>query len=334
MAQVSVNSVNHALTAVVIQGLADREDFVGLRAAPPKGRQSLKGEYPVIQLAEGEMMRDNMERREPGSAFKRVSAEIGLDSTKLQGDGLDIVIPTEVYEEFNASVEAGNEDEGYDLLQVYGEEAFLNGLRLHERRVAALAQGAGFDSVNSTVAYTAGNLPDIRPSLDMQSAIRRIKARGEKADAIFIPAEVWDRIKFADDLRTFITGNDKGTFTITPEMLATAFAPQGIRKVEICEAYVNNAAKKKANIVPVWSNSHIFVGAADAEATGADSLSNSRRMRSAMKTFFWEKLFGAPFVVKTFYDEDVESHIVRVWGFTDEKIVNARAGTRIATQFA
>ena len=83
MAQVNVNSVNHELSAVVIQGLADREDFVGLRAAPAFGRNNLKSEYPIIKLAEGEMMRDNMEKRVPGSAFKRMDAEVSLDSTKM-----------------------------------------------------------------------------------------------------------------------------------------------------------------------------------------------------------------------------------------------------------
>lgn len=333
MAQVNVNSVNHALTAVVIQGLADREDFVGLRAAPAFGRSNLKSEYPIIQLAEGEMLRDNMERRVPGSAFKRMDAEVSLDSTTMTGDGLDIVIPTEVYHEYKSLVDENN-DEAFDLISVYAEEGFLNGLRRHESRIAALSQGTGFDTAAAEVAYTSNNTASMKPAQDLIDGIRRIKSRGEKADAIFIPGEVWDVIRTSADMRTFITGNDKGTSTITPEMLATAFAPQGIKRVEICEAYVNNAAKKKTNIVPIWSNSHIFIGAADAEATGGDSIGGTRRMRSAMKTFFWESLFGAPFVVKDMYEESIESHIVRVWGYTDEKIVNARAGTRITTNFA
>lgn len=326
MAQVALNSVDHALTAKVIQGLADREDFVGLQVAPGLGQQSLSVNYPVISLIDGNMLRSDMEPRTPGTKFKQVTASIGLDESKLSGDGVDVIVPLEVVKEAEVS--------GLDALAVYGEEAFLNGLRLHESRVATLTQGSGFSTANSVVAYTQGNIDTINIALDIQNAIRRVKRQSEKANSIYIPAEVWDRVRFSSNLRDFIAGAVNPGAMVSPENLQKAFAVNGIQKVEVCEAYVNTASKRKENTEQVWSNSHIWVGATDVSASGADSLGGSRTLRSAMKTFFWDEIFGAPFVVKMFYNEDIESHIVRVWGFTNEKIVNARAGTRITTQFA
>ncbi len=326
MAQVNSNNVDHALTAKVIQGLADRGDFVGLRLAPGLGQQSLSVNYPVINLAEGEMLRSNLERREPGGNFKRVSAKIGLDDSTVEGDGVDVVIPLEVQED---SVESG-----LDAMAVYGEEAFLNALRLHESRVAALAQGSDFTSEDSEVAYTDANLDSITFARDLQAAIRRVKKQGEKANHVAIPAEVWDLVRFSDNLQAYIAGSVNPAALVTAENLQKAFADQGVQQVDICEAYVNEGKKNKVDIQQIWANSHIFVGASDATAGGGDSLGSSRSMRSAMKTFFWEKIFSGPFVVKSFYDEDIESNIVRAWGYTNEKTVNARAGTRIATQYA
>ncbi len=327
MAQVTQNNVNHALTAKVIQGLADREDFVGLRIAPALGQKSLKTNYPVIKLAEGEMLRSNMERRVPGSSFKKMSAKIDLDDSTVEGDGIDIPIPLEIYMDSMNS--------GLDALAVYAEEGMLNALRLHEARVAAISQGSDFTAANSSTAYTSANLTSMVPSQDIQDAVRRVKKQAEKANHIAIPAEVWDLIRFSDDLRSFIAGSINPGAAVTAENLQKAFADQGIQRVDICEAYVNEGKKNKVDVQPIWANTHIFVGASDATSGGGDSLGSSKTMRSAIKTFFWEQIFSGPFVVKTFYDETgTESYIIRTWGYTNEKVVNARAGTRITTQYA
>lgn len=326
MAVTTLTPVDHALTAKVIQGLADRSDFCGLRIAPALGQDSLSTNYPVISLGDGEMMRSNMKRREPGTEFKKVDAKIGLDTSTVEGDGVDVVVPLEVYEDaLNSSL---------DALAVYGEEAYLNGLRLHESRIVSLAQGSDFTAANSQVAYTVANKATIDLAADIQSAIRRVKQQGEKANLIAMSGEVWDRVRFSGLLRDFIAGSVNPGALVSPENLQRAFAVNGIQSVEVCDSYVNDAAKNKVNISQIWANTHIFVGAADATANGGDSIGTSRNMRSAIKTFFWSKLFNAPFVVKSFYDEKVESYIVRAWGYTNEKVVNSRAGTRITTQYA
>lgn len=327
MSLVTNNPVNTALTGYVIQGLAKRMDFTGLRVAPGHGQASIRSNYPVIELADGEMLRNNMEPRKPGTNFKRMEAEIGLDQTELKGDGLDIVVPQEVYED-------AMETSSLDTLAVYAEESFLNALRLHEVRVAALAQGAGFDAVNSGVPYTVPNRATVDFPQDLDAAIDRVEGRGEYADTVVIPQSVWTRLRSTDLLRSFIAGSVNPGALVTPQNLAAAFADRGIKRVLIGRARENTAAKKQVNIQPIWANTHIWVGAADPTGTSEEVLADRGRIRSAMKTFFWDKVFGAPFVVKTYYNEDIESYIVRAWGHTDTKLVNARAGTRITTQFA
>lgn len=326
MATTTATPVDHALTAKVIEGLADRADFCGLRIAPAMGQQSLSTNYPIIELEDGEMMRSNMARRVPGADFKKVDAKIGLDTSTVEGDGVDVNIPLEVQEDTSES--------GLDALAVYGEEAYLNGLRLHESRVAELTQGSSFTSAQGSVAYTAANIATIDLAQDIQAAIRRVKSQAEKANTIVMSGTLWDRLRFTDKLQAFIAGSINPGAIVTPENLQKAFDVNGITSVQVCESYVNNAAKGKADLNEIWSTSHIFVGKGDAEADTSDSLGSSRTMRSAMKTFYWSKMFPGAFAVKRFYKEDVESWVVRAWGYTHEKVVNARAGTRIETQYS
>lgn len=326
MSTASNNNVAHALTASVIEGLASRDDFIGLGIAPGISQPGIKGNFPVIRLESGEMMRSNMERRKAGTEFKKVEVSVELEETILGGDGVDVVIPKEVAEDTSAA--------GLDMLTVYGEEAYLNGLRLHEQRVANLAQGNGFNAENGSVPYIEANLATVDVPLDLQKAIRRIKGRGERPDEIVFPAEVWDFISRTDKMAKYIAGQVNPTSLVTPESLQLAFSAQGIKRVRIAEAYVNNSAKGKSDkIETIWSNSHIWVGAGS-EANPANPTGGSNRIRSAMATFFWDK-FGMPFVLKKMYDEiGTESWIIRAWGITNEQIVNAKAGERITTRFA
>lgn len=325
MPSVSAKNVNHALTASVIEGFADRSDFVGLSVAPARPQDSISGNYPVIRLGKGEMLRSNMEPRKPGSKFKQIEAEIDKEDNTLVGAGIDVVVPLEIAEDSSIS--------GLEALTVYGEEAYLNALRYHESRVAAMAQGSDFDAVAATVAYTQANIDTIDFPQDLENAIRRIRGRGERPDTITLSPDVWSRIRRAKLTKDFIVGEIRPTAQVTPGNLQLAFADLGIKHVRIAEGYVNNSAKgKEDKIESVWSNSHIWVGSAG-DATPANPSGGANRIRSAMATFFWSH-FGNPFVIKQWYDEDIESYKIRAWGIDNVKAVNTKAGVRITTSFA
>ena len=324
MATVNQSNVLHAITANVIEGAAKTSDFTGLRVAPGVPQQSLTANWPVIRLAEGEMLRDNLERREPGSTFKQIEATIGLDTSTVEGDGCEIPIDRSIAEDA--------ENSGLELLSVYGLELFKNALRMHERRVAAIAQGADFDSVNSLTAYTTANIDNdtVDVPQDIQGAIERVAGRGENVNTITIPVEVWNRIRFSGRLRAFIAGSVNPGALVTPTNIARAFADEGIERVIIGRARVNVGAKKKVDIETIWNNSHIWVGAAEgatAETGSANSLGN------AISTFYSGQQV-APFQIEQYYSDERRSHVLRVFGETNVKVLNARAGTRIATQYA
>ncbi len=312
-------NVSHALTSFVVQGLAKRADFIGLEVAPEHGVDHLKDNYPVIELDKGEMLRKNLEKRAPGSAFKRVAGKVSLESFTLAGDGLEIPVPREVVE-----------DNNIPILGVYAEESYLNALRLHEATVASIAQGTGFDTASASVAYTAANLDTIDLPQDIQAAIDTVKGRGEYPDTVVIPEAVWTRAKFAEKSKSFIVGANNPAALVTPENLQKAFADQGIKRVKIGHARENTAAKNKTSISQIWNNDYIWVGA----GRDADSNVPGDAMRSAIKTFFWQKLFSGPFFVEQYFQKEIESEIIRAWGYTNERIVNARAGTRITTNYA
>lgn len=322
MSTVNQSNVLHAITANVIEGAAKTADFTGLQVAPGIAQQSLTANWPVIRLADGEMLRDNLERREPGATFKQVEATIGLDTSTVEGDGCEIPIDRSIAEDA--------ENSGLELLSVYGLELLKNALRMHESRTAAIAQGADFDSVNSTTAYTTANIATIDVPQDLQDAIERVAGRGENPNTITIPVEVWNRIRFSDRLRAFIAGSVNPGALVTAGNLALAFADEGIERVIIGRARVNTGAKKKVDISTIWNSSHIWVGAA-LGATADTGSANS--LGSAISTFYSGQQV-APFQIEQYYSDERRSHILRVYGETNVKVLNARAGTRIATQYA
>jgi hypothetical protein len=316
---VSQASISQALTSYVLQGLAKRTDFVGLEVAPEHGQDKLDGEYPVVALANGEMLRNNTAPRAPGALFKRIEAKIGLETTKLSGDGLEIPIPIEV---------ARNSD--IPIIGVYAEEAMLNSMRLHETRVAAISQGTGFDTVASTAAYTTANIATSDLAMDIQLGIDRVRDRGEYPDTIVIPQAVWTRQRFSTKLAAFIVGANGAGAMVTVSNLQKAFADEGIKRVLIGRSQINTAAKGKVDIGQIWANTHIWIGA----GRDADTNAPGDSMRTAIKTFFWREIFNAPFFVEQYFEKKIESDIIRAWGYTNEKLVNARAGTRITTQYS
>lgn len=318
---VSTSNVLGSVTANVVQGLANINTFTGLSVAPAVSQYGIKVNWPVVLLGEGEMLRDNIADRAFGSGFKQMSAEISLDDSTLSGAGLEMPI--------DSSLANDSSKRGLQILTLYSRELMLNALRYDEAKTAALAQGSGFDSANSVVAYTQANIATIDFAQDVIAALEAVAGRGETADTIVIPIDVWTRIRRSDLLKSFVVGTLGAGALVTPANLQKAFAEDGIRKVLIGRARVNTASKKNVTISPIWSTSHVWVGST---MTGFDGeLEGS--LGGAMSTFYSDE-FSSPYFVETYYKDEIRSHVLRVYGETNKKIINARAGTRIATQWA
>lgn len=319
---VTQTNILHAVTANVIQGMQRKGNFAALDIAQPIEQFSLSANWPVIELDDNFGIQDLLESRAPGAGFKQVDSQIKLDNSTVKGDGCEVVV--------DKSIMSDAEKSGLNALSAYGAMLMSSALIRHESRVAALAQGSDFDSTNSTVAYTSANSDSADPAEDIQAAIERVNGRGENADAIVIPIDVWTRIRRFDKLISFIAGTVNPASQVTATNLARAFAEEGIRRVIIARGRVNNAAKgKAASIASIWDTSHIWVGSIDAAAETGDA--NSLGM--AMATFYNAE-HPAPFFIETYPSDSLRSEVLRVFGETNAKVINAKAGTRIATQFS
>lgn len=318
----SQSNVLHAITANVIQGMQRKSNFGGMDIAKPLEQNSLTANWPIIELEDNFGMKNLLEGREPGALFKQVDANIKLDTSTVTGDGLEVSI--------DKSIIADTSKSGLDALAAFGFMLMNSAYILHEKRVADLAQGSGFDSVNSTTAYTNANADSADPMEDIQAAIERVNGRGELADSIAIPVEVYNRIRFFDKVKSFITGTVNPGSLVTANSIAKAFADEGIKRVIVARGRQDTAAKgKAASISTIWDNDHIWVGSTDAAAETGDA--NSLGM--AMATFYSAE-HPAPFFIENYYSDERRSEVLRVFGETNAKVINAKAGTRIATQYA
>ena len=322
MATTTQINVMHSVTANVIQGMQRNGNFGGMEIAKPISQASLSANWPVIRIADNFGIQDVLEDRALGAAFKRLEATINLDTSVVSGEGCEIPVDKTIIEDQSKS--------GLDILSAFGMALMKAAYIRHEKKVAAIAQGADFDSVNSGTAYTNANKATADAPEDILGAIERVNGRGENPDTIVIPVEVWARIRMQDRMRAFIAGSVNPGAMVTAANLASAFADEGIKRVVIGRGRVNTANKgKAAAIAPIWANTHIWVGSSDlgAETGDANSLGNS------IATFYREEQ-PAPYFIENYYDDKIRSEVIRVYGETNVKVINAQAGTRIATQFA
>ncbi len=316
------NNVLHAVTANVIQGMQRKGNFGGMEIAKPIEQYSLSANYPIIELDDNFGMKDNLEARTPGSGFKQVDANIKLDTSTVTGDGCEVSV--------DKSIVRDTEKSGLNVLSAYGMMLMRSAYIEHESRVADICQGSDFDSVNSGTAYTNANKSSADPAEDIQAAIERVNGRGENADTIVIPVTVWNRIRFFKKLQEFVSGTINPAAQTTAANLAKAFGDEGIRRVIIGRGRENTAKKgQSANISTIWDADHIWVGSTDAAAETGDNNS----LGNAIATFFSAE-FAQPYVIENYFSDERRSEVLRVYGETNVKTINAQSGTRIATQYA
>ena len=315
-------NVLHSVTANVIQGMQRASNFGGMEIAKPLPQATTSANWPVILLADNFGITDAIKDRARGADFQSLDATISLDTSIVTGEGIEVPVDKNIINDATKS--------GLDVLSAFGTALMKVAFIRHEKTVAGIAQGAGFDSVNSGVAYTTANKASADPIEDILAAIERVAGRGESPDAVVIPVEVWTRIRTFDRMRQWVAGQVNPGAAVTSATLAQSLEDEGIRRVIIGRARENTANKGRTPVIsPIWANTHIWVGSTDAAAETGDgnSLGNS------IATFYLDNQ-PAPYFVENYYCNRRRSEILRVFGETNVKIINAQAGTRIATQYA
>lgn len=313
--QNAIAAPRQELTDVVLEGMTDDTQFVGLTLLPASPLKLPVGHVPKIKISTGNMMRATTKGRAPGSDFDRWQSAIDAQTLTLVQVGEEVGLPDEqtlVYEDYFA------------FESTYALEASNRLLRGHELDVEASVFNTGnFDSANGGVAYSAANIGTMTPVLDLITAIRLIKARGERPNTIMFPGTIYDRVRQSADMKSFIAGSVNPGAIVTPDTIQAAFASMGITKVLVSEAYVNQSQDLTDNSInPCFPLTYIFVGRTQSGALQTGGVGRS---------FYWEKE-GPILNITSYRDEPKKSNVIRGLKTTLAGITNSRAGTLIGTQ--
>jgi hypothetical protein len=166
-------------------------------------------------------------------------------------------------------------------------------------------------------------LATINAAGDIITAIRRVKARGEKPNTILFPGTIYDRVRQSTKMQAFVAGSVNPGAIVTQDTIQAAFKSMGITQVLIAEAYVNQSQDGTNNSInPIYPLTDIFVG---------NSTSGALQTGGVGRTFYWEKE-GALLNISSYRDEPKKSNVIRAMKTTLCGITNARAGTLIGTQ--
>jgi hypothetical protein len=305
------------LTDVIMEGLTDRQDFIGLQVLSEVPLKLPTGHVPKITVAKGDTLRATRKARTPGSAFDRWQSAIDDHTITLLQVAEEVELPDEqtlIYEDYFA------------FESVYAMEAGNRLLRGLELDVAGAIQNTGnFDANNTSVAWTVANLATMKPVADITAAIRLVKSRGERANTIVFSGPIYDIVRQSADMRSWIAGSINPGARVSEETIQQSFASMGIKKVLVGDTYVNESqATKNNSINAIWNNTYAFVGNCQSGQLHAGGVG---------RTFFWEKL-GPLLNVTSYRDEKVMSNVIRAIKTTLSDITNTRAGTLITTQWS
>lgn len=305
------------LNDVVMEGVTTDSQFIAPQVLPPLPIKLPTGHYPKITISDGDLMRAAASKRQPGASFDRWSAAISDGTITLDQLAEELPIPDETsltYEDY------------FPLEATFAKECGNRLKRANEVLTATAVMNAStFDAVAASVAYTAANVATISFIEDVTAAILRVKGRGEAPNTIVLSEPVYNRIRTATLVRTFVAGANQPGAIVNPNTIQRAFAENGIDKVLIGGAYVNYSMKgKNDNIVPCWGNTYVWVG-----CVKEGQLMNG----GAGRTAFWEKE-GPLYSMFSYRDEPKKSNVIRAMMTTQNFVANARAGTLITTSYA
>jgi hypothetical protein len=308
------------LNLKVEEAQAADDFFIGLRALPPLGVDAKSGTYPKLQIAAAELLTASATERSTDGSYGEVTRQWTTDTYDCVDRGLEERVD-----------DAAARDLGrFFNLEATAAKLVLRQMMLaHEvRAAAALVNATTFGAgTNSAVAYTEANIATISFVADVLAAIERVRNNGTNPDTIVLSSTVYNRIRRATPVTSFVSGSLGKGSEVTANTLAQAFADEGIRQCLVGKARYNSAKKGQAHSAAnVWGNTYVWVGKSNAGAMDA-------KEGGAGFTFHWNAE-GGLFVTETYREEKRRGTIVRVRQNTTEKIVDSTAGTLITTQYS
>lgn len=310
------------VAGVVEQAKDWEQSLIGLKVMPPVAVPVRAGQYPIFNLAAGNLLRNEVKARAPYGQFARGtrSFDQGTYTTQEWGfeEAVDDVIASDISRFFNAEVMAA-------------KLALRKILIAHEVRVATEIFNTQFTSTNSGTAYTVANLATFDIADDVQLAIDRLLAKGYASNnlKVVMSYQVWTRVRASTKFQNRLRGAGISSDTILNASLQAAAEVFGVDEVCIGRAAYDTGVEGQAfSSSNIWSNTYVWVGKVTSGGSSESMLGGGTGF-----TLNWSE-YGPLTSVFSYRDEPIKSNIIRAAQHTAEKTVDVSAAELIATQYS
>jgi hypothetical protein len=301
-----------------MEAVHQEKHFVASSLLPVYGSEREVGRYPKFRIGKGELLKKESQKRGATGTYNESEEQFEWDSYQTQEYGhekrVDDVVRKQMRDFFDSDMVTAKFCMNKLMLDYEVEAA------------AAIMDPATFTAANGSVAYAEGNLTTIDFPADLNAAIEALTLNGEEPNTIVLSLSIYNRLKRTTKLQTYLYGHlntTQGGSNITPNIIAEAF---GIPNIVIAKKSYDRGIKGKTDVVPVWGNSHVWLG----EVQGGDFMNGG-----CGRTIIWDAdSEGGLFTTDQYRDEARRGDKIRVRSNRVIKIVNPNSGRLIATQVA
>jgi len=313
------------ISGVVVEAGTWEENLIGSRVAPVVNVSTKDGQYPKFKLGTGNLLkRETAINRAPGSSYARGSLAYEQDTFATKEYGFELPLDY---------VDRKDTARFFDAAVITAEQAKRKILLDYEIRTAAMTFSTGNygSATNSGTAYTLANIATFDVGLDIDAAKGRLLGKGESDNqlSVVMSHDVFTRVRASTKLQNRLRGIGVSADTILRVDEQAVAEALGVKEVLVGKNYYDTAAEGLAFASgAIWNNTYVWVGRLGSAGTPAAMLNGGSQY-----TLNWSE-YGPVLAVFEYEEAQTNSTIIRASQHVTEKVVNANAGTLIATQFA
>ena len=303
------------ISTLLMEAVHQDKHFVASSLLPVYGSEREVGRYPKFRINKGELLKKESQKRGATGTYNESEEQFEWDSYQTQEYGhekrVDDVVRKQMRDFFDSDMVTAKFCMNKLMLDYEVETA------------TAIMDPLVFAPATAKVSYIEANLDTIDFPFDLNATIEALTLNGEEPNTIVMSLPLYNRLKRSRLLQTYLYGHlnsTQGGSNITTGIIAEAF---GIPNIVIAKKSYDKAIKGKTDVVPVWGNSHIWVG----EVQGGDFMNGG-----AGRTIIWDAdSEGGLFSTDQYRDEARRGDKIRVRSNRVIKIVNPNSGRLIAT---
>jgi hypothetical protein len=323
----SQGAVRHRgdIASVVMEADDWDNQLIFRKVLPVVTSQDETGEYPKFTLLSGGLLkRDVPLNRAPGAASARGSLAYTWDTFATQEFSYEI--PVDRAERMKV--------QDYFDAQAIAARMAKRKIHLERELIAASTTFSTSNygsATNSATAYTLANIATFDIGLDIDAAKSRLRGKGEsdRNVTVVMSDDVFVRARASTKMQNRLRGLGVSSDTILNVDAAAVAEALGVKEILVGKAYYDTAGEgKAASTSSIWGNTYVWVGNL---ASGGGL--NSMLSGGAQYCITWSR-FASDISTFEYEEPQTKSLITGVEEYRTEKVVNANAGTLIATQYS